>query len=381
MALSLESRQARRASYLIIAAGALTLASCQGRAPMRPVGPGPVIPRDDVDAPRHRVALIVPLTGEDGGVGTSIANAATLALIDSGNRSIRLQTYDSSGGAGAAAERAIAEGAELILGPLLAEEVRAVTPVARRANVPVVAFSNDSGIAGGGTYILGFTPGQAIDRVVRYSRSKGAARFGALVPTGLYGQRAAQAMLGSVRSSGGTMAGLETFNRSAATARFAAMNLNAKGNIDAVLSADSGKIAAAAAAALRPGARLLGTELWANDRTLGATPRLRGALYAAVPDTRFLQLVGRYKARYGKTPYRLGSLGYDAVLLTVRSARVWPIGRPFPARGLVDSDGFAGVDGIFRFGRDGIAERSLEVRQVTASGTTVVSPASTSFAK
>ena len=202
MALSLESRQARRASYLIIAAGALTLASCQGRAPMRPVGPGPVIPRDDVDAPRHRVALIVPLTGEDGGVGTSIANAATLALIDSGNRSIRLQTYDSSGGAGAAAERAIAEGAELILGPLLAEEVRAVTPVARRANVPVVAFSNDSGIAGGGTYILGFTPGQAIDRVVRYSRSKGAARFGALVPTGLYGQRAAQAMLGSVRSSG-----------------------------------------------------------------------------------------------------------------------------------------------------------------------------------
>ncbi len=381
MALSLESRQARRASYLIIAAGAITLASCQGRAPVRPVGPGPVIPRDDIDAPRHRVALIVPLTGEDGGVGTSIANAATLALIDSGNRSIRLQTYDSSGGAGAAAERAIAEGAELILGPLLAEEVRAVTPVARRANVPVVAFSNDGSIAGGGTYILGFTPGQAIDRVVRYSRGKGAARFGALVPTGLYGQRAAQAMLGSVRSSGGTMAGLETFNRSAATARFAAMNLNAKGNIDAVLIADSGKIAAAAAAALRPGARLLGTELWANDRTLGATPRLRGALYAAVPDARFFQLVGRYKARYGKTPYRLGSLGYDAVLLTVRSARAWPIGRPFPARGLVDSDGFAGVDGIFRFGRDGIAERSLEIRQVTASGTTVVSPAPTSFAK
>lgn len=381
MALSLESRQARRASYLIIAASALTLASCQGRAPMRSVGPAPVIPRDDVDAPRHRVALIVPLAGEDGGVGTSIANAANLALMDSGNRSIRLQTYDSSGGAAAAAERAIAEGAQLILGPLLAEEVRAVTPVARRANVPVVAFSNDSSVAGSGTYILGFTPGQAIDRVVRYSRGKGAARFGALVPTGLYGQRAAQAMLGSVRSSGGTMAGLETFNRSAATARFAAMNLSARGNMDAVLIADSGNIAAAAAAALRPGVRLMGTELWANDRTLGATPRLRGALYAAVPDARFIQLVGRYKARYGKTPYRLGSLGYDAVLLTVRSARAWPIGRPFPARSLVERDGFAGVDGIFRFGRDGIAERSLEVRQVTASGTTVVSPAATSFAK
>ena len=348
---------------------------------MRPVGPAPVGPRDDVDAPRHRVALIIPLTGEDGGVGTSIANAANLALMDSGERSIRLQTYDSSGGAGAAAERAIAEGAELILGPLLAEDVRAVTPVARRANVPVVAFSNDSNVAGGGTYILGFTPGQAIDRVVRFSRGKGAARFGALVPTGLYGQRAAQAMLGSVRSSGGQLVGLESFNRTAPAARSAATSLSNKGNMDAVLIADSGKIAAVAAAALRPGPRLLGTELWAGDRTLGQTGRLRGAYYAAAPDARFIQLVGRYKARYGRTPYRLGSLGYDAVLLTVRSARVWPIGRPFPARSLVDRDGFAGVDGIFRFGRDGIAERSLEVRQVTATGTIVVSPAATSFAK
>ena len=381
MALSLESRQAPSALLLVVAAGALAVAGCQGRAPMRPVGPAPVTPRSDVDAPRHRVALIVPLSGADGGVGTSIANAANLALMDSGNRSIQLQTYDSSGGAAAAAERAIAEGAELILGPLLAEDVRAVSPVARRYDVPVVAFSNDISVAGGGTYILGFTPGQAIDRVVRYSRSKGAGRFGALVPTGLYGQRAAQAMLGSVRSSGGTMAGIETFNRSTATVRFAATSLSAKNKMDAVLIADSGKIAAAAAAALRPGTRLMGTELWANDRTLGATPRLRGALYAAVPDARFTQLVGRYKARYGKTPYRLGSLGYDAVLLTVRSARAWPAGRPFPARSLIDGDGFAGVDGIFRFGRDGIAERSLEVRQVTAIGTVVVSPAATSFVK
>ena len=177
------------------------------------------------------------------------------------------------------------------------------------------------------------------------------------------------------------MAGLETFNRSAGAARSAATSLSNRGSMDAVLIADSGKIAAVAASALRPGSRLLGTELWANDRTLGQSPRLRGALFAAAPDTRFAQLVGRYRARYGKTPYRLGSLGYDAVLLTVRAGRSWPVGRPFPARSLIDRDGFAGVDGIFRFGRDGIAERALEVRQVTATGSTVVSPAAASFAK
>ena len=325
--------------------------------------------------------MIIPLSGAEAGVGNSIANAASLALMDSGDRSIRLVTYDSAGGAGAAAQRAIAEGAELILGPLLSEDVRSVTPVARGANVPVVAFSNDSSVAGGGTYIMGSTPAQAIDRVVRYSRGRGAVWFGASVPTGLYGQRAAQAMLGSVRSSGGRLVGLETFNRSPAAARSAALMLGGRGEMDSVLIADSGKIAAVAATALRPGAQLVGTELWAGDRMLGQTPRLRGALYAAAPDARFTQLVGRYKARYGRVPYRLGSLGYDAMLLTVRAAKSWPIGRPFPTRSLADRDGFAGVDGIFRFGRDGVAERSLEVRQVTATGTIVVSPAAGSFAK
>ena len=380
MALSPKTRQARRAFLALIGSSVLLLAGCQTSAPLRPVGPM-IGPDNSPDAPRHRVAMIIPLSGEDSGVGTSIANAASLALMDSGDRTIRLLTYDSAGGAAAAAERALAEGAELILGPLLAEDVRAVTPVARRFNVPVVAFSNDIGVAGGGTYIMGATPGQAIDRVVRYARAKGALRFGALVPTGLYGQRAAQAMLGSVRSSGGRMTGLETFNRSSAAAKAAAQMLSGKGEMDAVLIADGGKIATIAGSALRPGPRLLGTELWTSDRTLGATPRLRGALFAAAPEARFTQLVGRYKARYGRTPYRLGSLGYDAMLLTVRAARNWPIGRPFPMRSLADRDGFAGVDGIFRFGRDGVAERSLEVRQVTATGSITASPAAAAFPK
>ena len=106
---------------------------------------------------------------------------------------------------------------------------------------------------------------------------------------------------------------------------------------------------------------------------------MRGGWFAAAPDARFNQLVTRYRARYGKIPYRLGSLGYDAVLLTVRASRNWPRGRPFPQRVLTEREGFAGIDGIFRFGRDGVAERSLEVREVTAAGTRVVSPAATAF--
>ena len=381
MALSLNHRQARRTLLLCLGASALVLASC-ARQPARPVGPAqPVEPGPVPEGLRHHVALIIPLSGPDGGVGTSISNAANLALFDTKAGNLRLTTFDSSAiGAAKAAEQAIAGGADLILGPLLAEDVRALAPAARRAKVPVIAFSNDTSVAGDGVYIMGVTPSAAIDRVVRHVRGRGAARFGALVPNGLYGQRAAQSVVASVNAAGARMIGIETYNRTALAARGAAASLNRRGEFDAVLIGDGGTILTSIAPSVEAGPVLLGTELWANDRTLGKTARLRGAFYAAPPEARFQQLVIRYKARYGKTPYRLGSLGYDAMLLTATAARNWPQGRPFPMRILADRDGFAGVDGIFRFGRDGVVERALEVRQITAAGVTVASPAAAAFA-
>lgn len=380
MALNITIRQARRTFLLGVAGATLALAGCQ-TGPRQPIETGPVEPPPIPGAVVNKVAVIVPLTGPDGPVGTSIANAANLALLDTGEKSLRIAVYNSAGpgGAAAATQRAIAEGSRLILGPLLAEDVRAAAPAARTANVPVIAFSNDEGVAGNGVYILGFTPDQSIGRIVSYSREKGTNSFAALVPTGLYGQRAAQALLGAVRKSGGRVVAIESYDRSKASITAAARRLNAKGAVDAVLLGDSSRMAAIGAPVLTAGSRRLGTELWGTDRTIGTNASLRGGWFAAAPDAQFDKLVVRYRARYGKTPYRLASLGYDAVLLAVRSARNWPIGRLFPAKSLIDKEGFAGVDGNFRFNRDGIAERLLEVRQVTPAGSVVISPAATAF--
>ncbi len=384
MASSTHTGQARRTFLLATLGATLALAGCQTsrRGPFIPgPGPEPIGPVVPIERQRNLVAVIVPTSGSDGAIGQSIANAANLALADTGEQSLRITVYDSAGAGGAAAatERALRDGNRLILGPLLAQDVRAAAPIARRAGVPIVAFSNDEGVAGNGVYIMGFTPDQSIDRVVSHARASGKARFAALVPSGLYGQRATQAMLAAVRRARGRITVVEPFDRSPASVKAAATRLRTKGDFDAVLIADAGRIAAIAAPALPHTAKFMGTELWASDKTLGKTPALRGAWYAAAPDARFNQLSVRYRTRYGKSPYRLASLGYDAVLLAVRSARDWPVGRPFPARGLVDKGGFAGVDGSFRFGRDGIAERLLEVRQVTTTGTTVVSPAGRAF--
>ena len=55
------------------------------------------------DTARHRIALLVPLSGENAAVGRSIANATTMALLDTNAENLRITTYDTATGAGSAA--------------------------------------------------------------------------------------------------------------------------------------------------------------------------------------------------------------------------------------------------------------------------------------
>ena len=237
MAEQMHRPQARR--YFLAVAGAsilaLGLGGCQlvpkPRPEPEPEQPRPEPPKPEPEAPnprlppdetRNRVAVLVPLTGANAGVGQSIANAANLALLDSGGERIRITVYDTAkGGAAAAANEALADGNGLFLGPLLAEDARTVAPIALRAHVPVIAFSNDVSIAGPGVYVMGFTPGQSIGRVVSHARTRGAERFAALIPEGTYGTRARRATGATARTSS-ARSGPRKRPLPSASARFAA---------------------------------------------------------------------------------------------------------------------------------------------------------------
>ena len=339
-----------------------------------------VTPGLPVDEQRHRVALLVPQTGPDAAVGTSLQNAVMMALADSRSERIRITTYDTGTGAVAAAQAALADGNKLILGPLLADDVRAVAPIARASNVPLISFSNDSSVAGNGVFLMGFEPGQSVARIVAHARREGKSRFGALLPRSTYGDRAAAALRSAIGAAGGTLVASEVYDRSAAGLSGAARRLGNAGAIDAVLIADASSTAARAVpllrtAGLNASAMTLGTELWNNDSSIAAQLPLRGARFASVSDAMFNQMAGSYRQRYGRTPYRIASLGYDAVLLTARVAREWRVGSLFPQSRLLASDGFGGVDGIFRFDNRGVAIRALEVSEVRATGPAVIDPA------
>ena len=359
------------------------LAACSA-IPRGGQGPAPVVTPDPVDT-LHRIALLLPVTGPDADVGQSIANATALAMADTKVTNIRIITYDTALGVDAAARRAIADGNKLILGPLRGDNVLEAAAVARPAGIPIISFYNDVGVAGQNVFLLGHLPQQSIERVVRYARGQGMVRFGGIVSKNVYGQRASSNLTNSVRAAGGTLVGIQEIDGSAASVDAATRRLATLGQIDAVLIADSGRVAMATVPSLRKhglrAAKVLGTDLWNIDGSLAKSPPMYGAWFASVSDTLYNQYATKYRARFAKAPLRLSSLGYDSVLLVARVARDWRPGTKFPVSQLIDSQGFIGVDGSFRFMANGLTERQLEVQEIRAGDFVTISAAPTAFVK
>jgi branched-chain amino acid transport system substrate-binding protein len=335
------------------------------------------------DNDRHRIALLVPLSGDNAGVGQAIANATTMALLDTNAENLRITTYDTATGASSAAARAIADGNKLILGPLLGGDVSAVVSQSRAARVPLISFSNDSSVANDDVFVMGISPDQSITRTVNYASSLGSKRFAILVPNGAYGDRAEYAFNYAVSGNGGTIVARETFDRGNSSIVTAAQRLRQRGGFDTLLVAEGPRLSIQAAGAVRPANAtsplLLGTELWGGEASIGTAAALRGALFSTVSDGRFNAWSRNYATRFGDAPPRIATLGYDAVLLTLRIARDWRPGQNFPTAQVRDPGGFVGIDGPFRFRADGVVERSMEVRRVGASGIEIAEAAPTAF--
>lgn len=379
----------RKAAAVLLTIG---LAACQvvpdgGRpGPTAPEPTKPAEPSDTAlptDTARHRIALLVPLSGDNADVGRSIANATTMALLDTNAENLRITTYDTAAGVGSATSSAIADGNKLILGPLMASEVTSVLAQARPANIPLITFSNDTSVAQPDVFVMGHVPEQSIERSIDYVAMQGVRRFAALVPNGDYGDRTANALEDAVKAVQGSVVAIERYDRNNTSVVSAANRLKARGGYDAVLISDGANHTIRAAGALKRPADatplILGTELLNGDATVASSPAMRGALFSAVSDNRYRQFVTSYRTRFGEQPHRIATLGYDSVLLTLRIAREWQAGTNLPVRRMLAPEGFLGIDGPFRFLRSGIAERAMEVRRVGNGAINVVDEAPTQF--
>jgi branched-chain amino acid transport system substrate-binding protein len=334
-----------------------------------------------------KIGLILPLTQNSGPsvVGASLRNAAELAVTEMGGADVTVLVKDdrsSADGARAAAEAAIAEGAELIVGPLFAQGVREAGRVARAANKPVIAFSTDASAAGGGVYLLSFLIESYVDRIVDFAASKGKKSAAVLAPQNDYGNVALAAFQTAAARRDIRVMAIERYAAGGAAA--AAQKIaGLAGQIDLLFIPEQAEAMSAVAQALTANgvdgrkAQLVGTGLWNDPRVL-KLPALQGAWFAAPENGGFNAFAGRYRAKYGSDPTRIATLGYDAVSLAAALARSQGSQRYAP-NVLTNASGFNGADGVFRLRADGLNDRGLAVLQISNGSAGVVSPARRSF--
>jgi ABC-type branched-subunit amino acid transport system substrate-binding protein len=336
--------------------------------------------------------MLLPLGGfsQTAAIAKSMKQAGEMALFELDNPAIQLIAKDDKGtteGARAAAREAINEGAEIILGPLFADAVAGAASVARAANVPMIAFSNDRKVAGNGVYLLSYLPEAEVERIVSYAAGRGKRRFAALVPSGTYGSAIETAFRAAVTRSGGTVVALEHYEPGANQMLGPAQRV-----FDIIKQ--SAMMGASVDALFLPGGQetlpslgpqiayagidtsqlqIIGTGAW-EFPNIGRDPVFVGGWYPN-PDPRGWRAFSeRFARNFGQAPPRLASLAYDAMSLSITLSSGDGPNR-YSQAAITRPAGFNGVDGVVRFTPDGLSSRGLAVLEVQKFGSTVIDPA------
>jgi Periplasmic binding protein len=390
--------QSTRRTALGLILGAPMLGACSGvqqslnqfsSPPSSQPAPGPAGPAQQsvaVGSGQVKVGIVLPLSasGNAGVAAQSMKNSAEMALSEFLNPNIQLLIKDDAGtaqGAQQAAQQALDEGAEIILGPLFALSVPATAQATRPRGISVIAFSTDSSVAGRGVYLLSFLPESDVNRIIDYAASIGKRSFAALLPENAYGNVVEASFKQAVARKGGRVVAFEKYGADRATA---ARNVaQALAQADSLLLADDGDSLVAVADALTAAGanlknvQLLGTGLWDNPKVF-ANAKLQGGLFAAPDPSGFRSFSKRYLNKFNSEPVRTATLAYDAVALVAALARTQG-GQRFQSDVLINPSGFAGIDGLFRFRADGTNERGLAVMRVGPSAAVPVAGSPKSF--
>lgn len=338
------------------------------------------------------VALLIPQSSaSEGALAQSLENAARLAVADLGDIEVELMVYDTGGtpaGAAGAAERAISDGADIILGPLGAGTASAAGNVAAARGVNVLAFSNNPTIAGGNVFILGNTFQTSADRLTRYAASQGKGNIFVVHaddPAEIQGRDAIQR---AISANGASLAGTGSFPLSQQgiidSITGLSRDIRSSGANSVFLTSNAGGALPFLADLLPENGidiettQILGLQRLDVPSSALSLKGLQGAWFTVPSPVRSAQFSQRYAAVYGSSPSAISSLAYDGVAAI---GALIQQGRPdaLTTAGLTQGAGFNGAYGPFRLFPNGTNERSLAVAEVQDNRVVVIDAAPVGF--
>lgn len=162
------------------------------------------------DFPRQ-VALLLPLSGQNGTAGSAVQNGFFGAYYSAATglgaaQQIRVYDVIASGGARAAYAQAVADGAEFVVGPLLRGSVNDIANETLLP-VPLLALNNlqGNGFAPPGMYQFALSPEDEAVSAAQRVITDGKTRAVALIPNNDWGRRLLTSFTTEFESQGGTL--------------------------------------------------------------------------------------------------------------------------------------------------------------------------------
>jgi ABC-type branched-subunit amino acid transport system substrate-binding protein len=385
--LSVLNRARKSLGQVVIAAAAVVLAACVPSA--GPTGGG------GAASGKIQVALLVPSgsgQASDELLARSLQNAARMAIADLGGAAkVDLRVYNTAGQpaqAAAMATKAVAEGAQVILGPVFAQEANAAGVAVAASGVNVLAFSNNPDIAGNNVFVMGPTFGNTANRLASYAVRHGKSKIMIVHDRTPAGEQGRAAIAQGIASAGGTLVATGSYEFSqqgvVAAAPGIADAAKTKGAQAVFLTADTAGALPMVSQLLADkgltsaSSQFIGLTRWdIPAQTLGL-PSVQNGWFALPDPALYAQFQSRYQAAYKEPPHPIAGLAYDgiaAIGALMKKAGPGPLSR----QALTQGAGFVGVNGIFRLRPDGTNERGLAIAQIQGGKAVVIDPAPRSF--
>ncbi|MEM9045894.1 MAG: penicillin-binding protein activator [Pseudomonadota bacterium] len=384
----------------LVAAMAVGLAGCGGGANKAPQSQQtPTQPQVQPQAPTVvendlvTLALLVPQSSSRKSaaqLGAALSRAAQLGLRDLNTDRIDLRIYDTAGDptvAASVAARAIADGADIILGPLFGSATKSVAPLAVQANINVLSFSTDTSAAGGPVWVTGFLPEMEAARILSFAQSQSYLNVGVFYPKTAYGDAALRGALEADGKGQTRIIGSSSFTPGFQGIQEAAQVFSGTAaGADAILLATGGTDLNSAGSFMNfydfnpVVVKYMGLGQWFSGKTLKEVA-LRGGWFPAPDPDASRRFSDRYSSIHGEKPPLLAVLGYDAVQIAGQSVLASRGGDedPLSAQALTRPVGFQGAFGPVRLTPDGRNQRALAILEVGPRGFEMIDPAPESF--
>ncbi len=385
MIASVFSSFARKARMGALALGTFALAACDPSA-ITNIAPGLT------GGGKVQVALLLPKgNAQTAGLSGAAENAVRLAIAGLGeNAQVDLRVYDTKGEASVAATAAgtaIAEGADVILGPLFAENAVAVGNVAGPAGISVLSLSNNVDVAGGNVFVLGSTFRNSADRLVSYAFSQGKKRALIVHAKNIAGDAGQRALMGAMSGIGVNPVGVTGYEFTPegiqAASNTIAAQAKAVGADVILLTADFGSGDLQFLAQSLPEAGLdpsvtqyAGITRWDAEPQSRQLPGIQGGWFVLPDPQRMAGFDSRYQAQFGARPHPLAAIAFDGMAAI---GAVAANGKSFAPADFSGKAGFQGAGGIFRLLPSGTNQRSLAVATIRGSEVILISPAPERF--